>query len=129
MLSATTQQWLVMLSMYGWIWIIPIIERLVPLNGQPLVRKGIINDLIHTYHRVHLHSMVTAAFVAWLITYAQQHSGQGPYLRGALANVHWGWSLLALLMMGQLTFYITHYYCHKIPLLWQFHRVHHSSDA
>ena len=29
--------------------------------------------------------------------------------------------------MGQITFYVAHYLCHKVPMLWQFHRVHHSS--
>ena len=86
-----------------------------------------INDLIHTYHRLHLHSMLNAAFVAWLVTYAQRHAGQGAYLQGSLATVHWAWSFFALLLMGHITFYVAHYYSHKIPLLWQFHRVHHSS--
>lgn len=126
-MSATTQQWLQMLSLYGWIWIIPLIERLIPLKKQPLFRSGIINDLIHTYHPIHLWNMVNAAFVAWLVSYAQTHAGSGPYLRGALTDVHWVWSFLALLLMGHITFYVAHYYSHKIPLLWQFHRVHHSS--
>ncbi len=127
MLTPVTQEWLQMLSLYGWIWIIPIVERLLPLNKQPFIRPGMINDLIHTYHRLHLHSMINAGLVAWLVTYAQQHAGQGAYLQGALANVHWGWSFFALLLMGHITFYVAHYYSHKIPLLWQFHRVHHSS--
>ena len=90
MLTPVTQEWLQMLSLYGLIWIIPIVERLFPLNKQPFVRAGMINDLIHTYHRLHLHSMLNAAFVAWLVTYAQRHAGQGAYLQGYLANVHWG---------------------------------------
>jgi sterol desaturase/sphingolipid hydroxylase (fatty acid hydroxylase superfamily) len=127
MVGPVTQQWLTMLTIYGWIWIIPIIERLVPLKRQALVRPGIINDLIHTYHRVHLWTMLNAAFVAWLITYSASHAGQGPYLRGALADAHWAWNCVALLLMGHVTFYVAHYFAHKIPLLWQFHRVHHSS--
>ena len=127
MLTPELQKVLQILSLYGWIWIIPIVERLFPLNKQPFVRSGMINDLIHTYHRLHLHSMLNAVFVAWLVAYAQRHAGQGAYLQGSLANVHWGWSFFALLLMGHITFYVAHYYSHKIPLLWQFHRVHHSS--
>ena len=127
MLTPVIQEWLQMLSLFGWIWIIPIVERLLPLNKQPFIRPGMVNDLLHTYHRLHLHSMINAAFVAWLVTYAQQHAGQGAYLQGALADAHWGWSFFALLLMGHITFYVAHYYSHKIPLLWQFHRVHHSS--
>ena len=115
MLTPVIQEWLQMLSLYGWIWIIPIVERLLPLNKQPFIRPGMINDLLHTYHRLHLHSMINAAFVAWLVTYAQQHAGQGAYLQGALADAHWGWSFFALLLMGHITFYVAHYYSHKIP--------------
>jgi sterol desaturase/sphingolipid hydroxylase (fatty acid hydroxylase superfamily) len=127
MLTPVTQQWLLMLSLYGWIWIIPVIERLFPLNGQKFIRPGMINDLIHTYHRAQLWTLLNASFVAWLITWSQQHSGQALPLQGSLANAHWAWSFLALFMMGHITFYVAHYCSHKIPLLWQFHRVHHSS--
>ena len=128
-MSATTTQWLQMLSLYGWIWIIPIIERLFPLKGQPFIRPGILNDLLHTYHRVHLWIMINSAFAAWLVIYAQNHGGQGPYGRGILIDAHWGWNVVALLLMGHVTFYAAHYACHKIPLLWQFHRVHHSTQV
>ena len=116
-----------MLSLYGWIWLIPIIERFSPLKRQIFIRPGMINDLIHTYHRVHLWTILNAAFVSWLITYAQENGGQGPYLRGALINAHWTVDLIAILLFGHVTFYAAHYACHKIPILWQFHRVHHSS--
>ena len=126
-ISPETQQWIQMLSLWGWIWIIPIIERLFPLKGQKFIRKGMINDLIHTYHRVHLWTFLNAALIAWLAAYAQEHAGQGPYLRGALANAHWATSFIAVLLFEHVTFYVAHFYSHKIPLLWQFHRVHHSS--
>ena len=128
-LSETTMQWMGMLSLYGWIWMIPLIERVIPINDQKFLRPGIINDLIHTYHRAHLHSFVNAALMAWLATYAQQNGGTTLPLQGILANAHWFWNCVALLLMGHVTFYVAHYCAHKIPFLWQFHRVHHSSLA
>ena len=116
-----------MLSLYGWIWLVPVIERISPLKGQKFIRPGMINDLIHTYHRAHLWTILNAAFFAWLVAYAQAKGGEGPYLRGALINAHWSVDLIAILLFGHVTFYAAHYACHKIPLLWQFHRVHHSS--
>ena len=116
-----------MLSIYGWIWLIPIVERLIPLKGQRLIRPGMVNDLIHTYHRFHLWTMLNAVLASWLITYAQTHGGQGPYLRGALIDAHWSLNFIAILFFGHTTFYASHYACHKVPMLWQFHRVHHSS--
>ena len=126
-ISPATQQWFQMLSIYGWIWLIPIIERLIPLKGQKLIRPGMVNDLIHTYHRFHLWTMLNAVLASWLITYVQTHEGQGPYLRGALIDAHWSLNFIAILFFGHVTFYASHYACHKVPMLWQFHRVHHSS--
>ena len=126
-ISPATQQWFQMLSIYGWIWLIPIVERLIPLKGQKLIRPGMVNDLIHTYHRFHLWTMLNAVLASWLITYAQTHEGQGPYLRGALIDAHWSLNFIAILFFGHVTFYGSHYACHKVPMLWQFHRVHHSS--
>ncbi len=126
-LSPTTIEWLRALTLFGWIWIIPLVERLVPLKGQPLIRPGIINDLIHTYHPLTLWTILHASFAAWLAAYAQANSSNTLPLQGALADAHWVWSFIALLLMGHVTFYVAHYFSHKIPLLWQFHRVHHSS--
>jgi sterol desaturase/sphingolipid hydroxylase (fatty acid hydroxylase superfamily) len=126
-ISIATQEWLQMLSLYGWIWLVPVIERISPLKGQKFIRPGMINDLIHTYHRAHLWTMLNAAFFAWLVAYAQAKGGEGPYLRGALINAHWSVNFIAILLFGHVTFYAAHYACHKIPFLWQFHRVHHSS--
>ena len=50
-----------MMALWGWIWIIPILEKLSPLKGQKFIRPGMINDLIHTYHRVHLWSFLNAS--------------------------------------------------------------------
>ena len=60
-----------MMALWGWIWIIPILEKLSPLKGQKFIRPGMINDLIHPYHRVHLWSFLNAALIAWLAAYAQ----------------------------------------------------------
>jgi len=127
MISASTAQWLAALSTFGWIWIIPLVERLFPLRGQPLLRKGIVNDLIHTYHPLRLWTLANTAFAAWLAAYAQQASDQTLPLQGALSNAHWAVSFIAIVLLSQITFYVAHYCCHKVPFLWQFHRVHHSS--
>ena len=126
-ISPAIQEWLRILSLYGWIWVIPILERLFPLKGQKFVRKGMVNDLIHTYHRIHLWTMLNAALIAWLAIYAQENLGQGPFLRGSLIGAHWAVSFIAILLFGHVTFYVAHYFSHKVPMLWQFHRVHHSS--
>ena len=125
--SQATIEFLRTMTLFGWIWIIPLIERLVPLRGQPLVRKGIINDLIHTYHPVTIWTMANSALAAWLAAYAQANGARALPLQGALADASLPVNFIALLFMGHVTFYVFHYLSHKVPLLWQFHRVHHSS--
>ena len=126
-ISSATQEFFQMLTIWGWIWIIPILERIVPQQRQKFLRPGMINDLIHTYHRVHLWTFLNAAFAAWLATYTREHGGEGPFLRGALIDAHWSVNVLCVMLFGHVTFYVTHYACHKVPMLWQFHKVHHSS--
>ena len=126
-ISPEIQEFFQILALWGWIWIIPFMERLFPLKGQKFIRPGMINDLIHTYHRVHLWSIINAALITWLAYYAQNHLGQGPFLRGALTDTHWFLTALSVLLFGHVTFYVAHYASHKVPILWQFHKVHHSS--
>lgn len=126
-MSEATQEVLRALTLYGWIWIIPVVERLFPLRGQKFLRPGIINDLIHTYHPLHLWTFLNGVFFAWVAAYAQARGGQALPLQGALNGAPLWASFIALLLMGHVTFYGAHYLSHKIPMLWQFHRVHHSS--
>lgn len=129
MISEATSYWLLMLSNYGWIWIIPIIEYLLPLREQPQIRKGMINDVIHTYHPLRLWTFLNASFIAWLVSYAQATQGQLLPLQGSMSNMHWGWSAFIVVFLGHISFYVAHYLSHKIPFMWQFHRVHHSSHV
>ena len=126
-LSPTLQEFLRAMTLFGWIWIIPVVERLIPMHGQKLFRPGIINDLVHTYHPIHLWSFAAASLSAWLAAWAQNNVGQTLPLQGVLADAHWATSLVAVFLMGHFTFYGFHWLSHKIPLLWEFHRVHHSS--
>lgn len=126
-ISPETQEFFQILAIWGWIWIIPILERLFPLKGQKFIRPGMINDLIHTYHRVHLWTFLNAALIAWIASYAQENVGQGLFLRGALTNTNWAITALFVMLFGHVSFYAAHYASHKVPMLWQFHKVHHSS--
>lgn len=71
--------------------------------------------------------MLNASFAAWLAAYARANAGEGPFLRGALVDAHWSVNVVCVLLFGHVTFYVAHYACHKVPMLWQFHKVHHSS--
>ena len=113
--SPTTSQWLTILSMYGWIWIIPLIERLKPLKHQSFIRKGMVNDVIHTYHRLHLHSMINIVFVTWMLTYLRENGTQSLPYQGVLADAHWAWNMFALLLMSHVTFYICLLYTSPSP--------------
>ena len=45
---------------------------------------------------------------------------------------HWGWSVLTTLVIVlvlDFTLWYMHYLFHKVPLLWTFHKVHHSAEV
>jgi len=54
---------------------------------------------------------------------------------GAHTPPHWpGWTILALatvlqLLASELAYWFAHYCFHKVPALWEFHKVHHSAEV
>ena len=64
-----------------------------------------------------------AAFVAHML---------GGAASAAASAAPWSWSAaltVATLLAMDLALYIGHYLQHKIPLLWEFHKVHHSAEV
>ena len=71
-------------------------------------------------------STVTAGYGAyWLLTLIfgpADHTGQaGPLLLVAFT--------VSMIIAHDLSYYIYHYLCHTVPLLWELHKVHHSAQV
>ena len=124
----------IFISTFGWFLLIPIMERIWCIYKQPFWRWSLISDTIYTYQGFALQFLFAASspiFVEVLLnTSVQLHffpsDGMG-YLQNSLATQPIWVNFIALIFFGEVAFYTAHYFSHKIPFLWEFHRVHHSS--
>lgn len=110
---------------YGWLVIVPVLEYLFPAQRQPMIRGGLISDILYVFQPLKLHQLLLPFLIAWAAT----DNGQTAPLQGLLANQSLWVTLLGVALLSEGTFYFTHILAHKIPFFWQFHRVHHSSTV
>lgn len=115
------QQWLSLMDQYGWILLVPLLERLWPMQSQRQLRPGLISDVIHVYQPF------TPFLISAVAVYAATLPVDPGGVREFLGTSPWYFSLVAVILFSEVTFYIVHRLTHAIPLLWEFHRVHHSS--
>ncbi len=109
------------------------LERTFPWRGtQAAFRKGFGQDLFWLFFNGHFAALILAVPVAWLLT----------HIRAVLLAVHLSPPEAAELLTGtppwvQLTVlfvvqdflqWCIHNLLHRVPWLWQFHKVHHSIE-
>ncbi|WP_048438166.1 sterol desaturase family protein [Caenimonas sp. SL110] len=110
-------------NMFGWLVLVIVLERLFPARPGKMLNRGWGYDLIHMYDPWIRSFIIGAA--ALLLT---------PYLKalpfaGVMASKSIWFNFLVLIVVSESTFYAVHRATHKYPLLWEFHRVHHSSST
>jgi len=84
---------------------------------------------LHQILRVFLYGAFAAAFTAWSYGVAAQVLGltvNGVTSRSAPLGIELGYAFVSILALD-LVAYLIHYCQHRIPLLWEFHKVHHSA--
>jgi sterol desaturase/sphingolipid hydroxylase (fatty acid hydroxylase superfamily) len=97
------------------------LEILLPAKNRPSLNwQRYRTDFFHTIFGGYAIRLGTAATITWIVARA-----------GIWGNAHqlplW-LELPALLLISDLAFWLAHRLFHAIPLLWQFHRIHHSSE-
>ena len=106
-----------------------VLERVVPWRpNQTLLRPGLLRDLGFLAVNGHLFSMLTAGFNGWVAMQATTLL-QGAGLRldaSPIAAWPFAAQFAALLVLADLVQYGTHNLLHRVPILWTFHKVHHS---
>ncbi|ALG69041.1 sterol desaturase family protein [Beggiatoa leptomitoformis] len=109
---------------YGWVFSLPILERFWYIQKKPLLRQGFISDLLYPYHPFGIEFFIIMGVAIYV--FPAEHNG---YLQGYLSDKSFFYTMIILIILGEIVFYTAHYYSHKIPVLWEFHRVHHSSTT
>lgn len=114
--------WLGLFNEYGWFGLVILLEYLFPNRRYALLNKGWISDLLHTYEPVARAMLINACVVG--INGLLPATG---LLKNLLAGAP-GWQVfLMALLVSEVSFYFIHRMVHRNPILWEFHRVHHSS--
>lgn len=100
------------------------LERLLPLRHRRVLRRGWRTDLVH--YLVNGAALKVGLIAAVTVTGGVLHALVPTPLRTAIAASP-GWvQIVAGLAISAVGDYAGHRAAHEIPLLWRFHRVHHS---
>ena len=101
------------------------LERLHAAHRQRVLRREWATDLLFFLGQ---HLLFTAPVVAVLVQ-VHRHSDALPLadLRAAVAGLPTWLQLLGVVLLSDLAIYWGHRLSHQVPLLWRFHRVHHTA--
>jgi len=97
------------------------LEFLFPARPAPAFRwRRYATDLLHLSVGNQLNRIGTAILIVLLL------DGAGP--GGPAADLPFWVQFILLLLMGDLVIWLLHRLSHAVPWLWEFHKVHHSSE-
>lgn len=122
--------------MIYWHWLVGIsilfflVERLRPARrGQPALRNQLANDIFYLAFNGFFYAMLTAGLTDALVS--RTRTLLGPFLPfaeagSALAILPWVAQFIVYLLLSDFLQWCVHLTLHRTPMLWQFHKVHHS---
>jgi sterol desaturase/sphingolipid hydroxylase (fatty acid hydroxylase superfamily) len=104
------------------------IERLWPqYPEQGTFRKEWVLDVVY-FMSTHLPIQVLSFMVLLPATLATKYLGI-PVLQHSIARLPWVLQFFLAVLVADIAEYFIHLALHKVPFLWRFHAVHHSSKA
>ena len=90
------------------------------------------------YTFLFFNAFIKLLIIAWFSYSAKQYHYEitewilntfGPAPKGYSIGLLSTFYLISLLVIGDFSYYVLHFLYHKVPFLWAFHKVHHSSTA
>lgn len=117
--------WLIAVSL-----LVLVAERIRPWRPQRLLRPEIRQDLFWFI----FNSFVVVSVLGWLFD-ALRHpvdygfrlvTGSYPFQMGVLNKLPLWQQAIVILVAGDFLEYLVHNSLHRVPVLWRFHRIHHS---
>jgi sterol desaturase/sphingolipid hydroxylase (fatty acid hydroxylase superfamily) len=103
------------------------LERLIPAApAQKTLSVSFVHDLMWFFYQPFLYALIIWTYVAFLEKVYGRYFSHFTY-SGLLATPVWVRFLIGLLLLD-LGYWVQHYFNHKVPLFWKFHKVHHSEQ-
>lgn len=122
--------------MIYWHWLLGVslffvaAERVLPARReQPFLRPQLANDLFYVAFNGHLYALLTGGLTTGLALSTRELLAPilpFPAQGGALARAPFAAQFVVYLLVSDLLQWGVHNLLHRVPLLWQFHKVHHS---
>ncbi len=107
-------------------------ERLRPARpAQPLLRRQLVNDLFYLLFNGHFYAVLAGALVGLVVEHSSRILAAASLVpeRGWLDTQPFVLQFVVYLMVGDFLQWCVHNLLHRVPWLWQFHKVHHSIHA
>lgn len=111
-----------------------VIERLYPRNArQPILRDGIETDLIYLVFNGHFLGVALAMASAPVVRAVErllEHAGVRDTVHLGVLSAWPAWAqFVVALVVIDLLHWTIHNLLHRVPSLWEFHKVHHSIET
>jgi len=120
--------WLMAVSLFCW-----ILERLAPWRvQQKALRRQIGQDFFWLVFNGHYAGVAIAFVSSWLIQQLNPWFGKwnvpAPESIQLLASSPWWVQFVVFLLLKDFLEYLVHNLLHRLPILWEFHKLHHSIE-
>lgn len=121
--------WLIAASLFCF-----LLERLFPWRReQPVLRRGLLQDFFWLFFNGHFAGVLLAVPAAWAITRIGDLFGLAklpvPESVALLETAPLAVQFLVVLVVKDFLEWFIHRMLHRVPWLWEFHKVHHSIEA
>lgn len=103
-------------------------ERIIPRRKQPFWRSGLLTDVCHMAFNAYVFGYLYALGLGWVSEHFSLISMGWRYIESIrmLSEQPLWVQVPLLLLLKDLLQYFTHRMLHRVPIFWEFHKVHHS---
>jgi len=107
-----------------------VLERLRPARkAQPVLRKQLANDLFYVAFNGHFYAVLAGGMTTWVaLRFRDLLEPFVPFATAdrGLASLPLAAQFVLILVVSDFGQWLVHNVLHRVPALWQFHKVHHS---
>ena len=116
-------QWLLLISAVFF-----VVERLSPARReQAPLRPQLLNDLGFLVFNGHYYAVLTGGITGWVAVHTRSLFPEGAFDDALLSGAPVAVQFLVYFVVSDFIQWCVHVLLHRVPFLWQFHKIHHSA--